>query len=103
MAPGSSSVSAQHSAPGATSPRTTPCLVSLGLRRHRSELYLADEVFLTGTAAHVTAVGELDNRAIGTGETGPITKKLQELYFSTVVGDNDRYSDWCTLVSPAGG
>ena len=70
---------------------------------HRSELYLADEVFLTGTAAHITAVGELDNRAIGTGETGPITKKLQELYFSTVVGDNDRYSDWCTLVSPAGG
>ena len=70
---------------------------------HRSELYLADEVFLTGTAAHVTAVGELDNRPIGTGETGAITKKLQDLYFSTVVGDNDRYSDWCTLVSPAGG
>ena len=70
---------------------------------HRSELYLADEVFLTGTAAHVTAVGELDHRAIGTGETGPITKKLQDLYFSTVVGDNDRYSDWCTLVSPSGG
>ena len=70
---------------------------------HRSELYLAEEVFLTGTAAHVTAVGELDYRAIGTGETGPITKKLQDLYFSSVVGDNDKYSDWCTLVSPSGG
>ena len=70
---------------------------------HRSELYLADEVFLTGTAAHVLAVGDLDHRAIGTGETGPITKKLQDLYFSTVVGDNDRYSDWCTLVSASGG
>jgi branched-chain amino acid aminotransferase len=70
---------------------------------HRSELYLAEEVFLTGTAAHVTAVGELDHRAIGTGETGPITKKLQDLYFSTVVGDNEKYSDWCTLVSPSGG
>ena len=70
---------------------------------HRSELYLSDEVFLTGTAAHVTAVGELDNRAIGTGETGPITKKLQDLYFSTVVGDNDNYTDWCTMVTPNGG
>ncbi len=70
---------------------------------HRSELYLADEVFLTGTAAHVTAVGELDHRAIGTGETGPITKQLQDLYFSTVVGDNDKYADWCTFVTPSGG
>lgn len=70
---------------------------------HRSELYLADEVFLTGTAAHVLAVGELDNRTIGAGETGPITQKLQDLYFSAVVGDNDKYSDWCTLVSPSGG
>ena len=69
---------------------------------HRSELYLADEVFLTGTAAHVTAVGELDHRTIGAGETGPITQKLQDLYFSTVVGDNEKYSDWCTLVSPSG-
>ncbi len=67
---------------------------------HRSELYLADEVFLTGTAAHLTAVGELDNRNIGTGETGPITQKLQELYFSTVVGDIERYEDWCTMVTP---
>ncbi len=68
---------------------------------HRSELYLADEVFLTGTAAHLTSVGELDNRKIGEGQTGPITKQLQDLYFATVVGDNDGYADWCTMVSPS--
>ena len=70
---------------------------------HRSELYLADEVFLTGTAAHLTSVGELDNRAIGSGKTGPITQQLQDLYFTTVVGDNEEYSDWCTPVTPGGG
>ncbi|MDA0595633.1 MAG: branched-chain amino acid transaminase [Chloroflexi bacterium] len=69
---------------------------------HRSELYLADEVFLTGTAAHLTSVGELDNRNIGTGETGPITKKLQDLYFATVVGDNPNYANWYTMVTPSG-
>jgi branched-chain amino acid aminotransferase len=67
---------------------------------HRSELYLADEVFLTGTAAHLTAVGELDHRNIGTGDKGPITQKLQELYFSIVVGDIERYSGWSTMVTP---
>ena len=70
---------------------------------HRSELYLADEVFLTGTAAHLTSVGELDNRAIGSGDTGPITQKLQDLYFTTVVGDNDEYAHWNTMVTPSGG
>lgn len=69
---------------------------------HRSELYLADEVFLTGTAAHLTSVGELDNRNIGTGETGPITKKLQDLYFATVVGDKPNYANWYTMVTPSG-
>ncbi len=72
-------------------------------RIHRSELYLADEVFLTGTAAHVTPMGELDNRSIGTGEVGPVTKRLQELYFATVKGDNPDYAKWCTPVVPGGG
>ena len=68
---------------------------------HRSELYLADEVFLTGTAAHVTAVGSLDNRKIGTGSIGNITKKLQELYFSIVIGNDSvkkksDYNRWLT-------
>ena len=68
---------------------------------HRSELYLADEVFLTGTAAHVTSVGSLDNRNIGNGQIGKITKSLQELYFSIVIGDEkkskkENYSSWLT-------
>ena len=68
-------------------------------RIHRSELYLADEIFLTGTAAHVTSVGELDNREIGTGRIGVITKKIQDLYFSVLVGENSKYLDWCTQIS----
>jgi branched-chain amino acid aminotransferase len=71
-------------------------------RIHRSELYLADEVFLTGTAAHITPMGELDNRKVGDGETGPITKKLQDLYFATVKGNTPAYSKWCTAVTPGG-
>lgn len=67
-------------------------------RIHRSELYLADEIFLTGTAAHITSVGELDNRTISDGNVGKFTKKLQDLYFSTVVGENPDYIKWCTSV-----
>tara|TARA_Y100000768_G_scaffold206398_1_gene155558 strand:+ start:1170 stop:2111 length:942 start_codon:yes stop_codon:yes gene_type:complete len=71
---------------------------------HRSELYLAEEVFLTGTAAHVTAVGTLDSRKIGSGSIGTITKKLQDLYFSIVIGNdsvkkNADYSKWLTSFS----
>ncbi|MDA1256604.1 MAG: branched-chain amino acid transaminase [Chloroflexi bacterium] len=72
-------------------------------RMHRSELYLADEVFLTGTAAHLTAVGELDNRKIGSGEMGPITRRLQEMYFDIVAGKNPKYMHWCHGVTPGGG
>ena len=64
----------------------------------RSELYLADEVFLTGTAAHITPVGELDNRPIGEGETGPITKELRDLYIELIRGENPRYRHWCSEV-----
>ena len=68
---------------------------------HRSELYLADEVFLTGTAAHVTSVGSLDNRKIGDGKIGKLTKSLQDLYFSIVIDDEKisrqkDYSKWLT-------
>ena len=70
---------------------------------NRSELYLADEVFLTGTAAHLTPVGRIDNRDIGNGETGPITQKLQDIYFECVTGNNPDYMDWCTGVAPGGG
>ena len=65
----------------------------------RSELYLADELFLTGTAAHVTPVGQLDNRLIGSGEGGSITNNLRELYLDCIRGNNSKYSRWCTGVT----
>jgi len=62
----------------------------------RSELYVAEEVFLTGTAAHITPVIEVDRRPIGDGKRGPITAKLQELYFQVIRGKHPRYRHWCT-------
>ena len=67
-------------------------------RIHRSELYLADEAFLTGTAAHVTPMGFLDNRPIADGAVGCITRQIQDLYFDVVTGRNAKYMDWCTSV-----
>lgn len=64
----------------------------------RSELYLGDEVFLTGTAAHITPVGYLDNRPIGNGEVGPVTTKLREIYSEAVRGNHPKYLSWCTAV-----
>ena len=66
----------------------------------RSELYLADEIFLTGTAAHVTPVVELDNRPIADGKAGPLSSKIQEMYFNIVVGRNPKYLHWCTPAVP---
>ena len=69
---------------------------------YRSEIYLADEMFLTGTAAHVTPVGYLDSRPIGSGEIGPITKSLSEIYSGVVTGDNSKYMHWCSAVALEG-
>ncbi len=66
----------------------------------RSQIYVADECFLTGTAAHLTPVIELDNRKIGDGVAGPISSKLQKMYFDIVVGKNPKYLHWCTSVTP---
>ncbi len=66
----------------------------------RSELYLAEECFLTGTAAHITPIIEIDHRMIGTGEIGKITAELQKLFSQVILGRNPRYADWYTLVSP---
>lgn len=66
----------------------------------RAELYLADEVFLTGTAAHLTAVGEIDHRPIGTGQVGPIAGELQRLYFDIIRGKNPKYLHWCVAATP---
>ncbi|HIQ48791.1 MAG TPA: branched-chain-amino-acid transaminase [Aquifex aeolicus] len=64
----------------------------------RSELYTADEVFLTGTAAEITPIVEIDNRKIGNGEIGEITKQLQDIYFRAVRGKIPRYKNWLTPV-----
>jgi len=64
----------------------------------RAELYLAEECFLTGTAAHITPVSEIDYRKVGNGEIGEITKKLQEIYSDVIRGNNPKYMDWCTPV-----
>jgi branched-chain amino acid aminotransferase len=66
----------------------------------RSEVYVADECFLTGTAAHVTAVVEVDRRRIGSGETGEVTRRLQQLYFDAMRGRNAKYARWVTPVTP---
>ena len=62
----------------------------------RSELYTAPECFMTGTAAHVTPVVELDHRSIGDGKMGPVTKRLVELYFDVITGRKRKYASWCT-------
>jgi len=64
----------------------------------RDEVYIADEAFFTGTAAEVTPIRELDNRKIGSGTRGPITEKLQTLYFDLVHGRSSAYPEWLTLV-----
>ena len=64
----------------------------------RSDVYTADEVFLTGTAAEVTPIREVDDRPIGNGTRGPITKEIQQTYFAAVKGQDDRYSSWIDLV-----
>lgn len=64
----------------------------------RDEVYIADEAFFTGTAAEVTPIREVDGRAIGTGTRGPITERLQALYFDQVHGRRDEHPKWLTLV-----
>jgi branched-chain amino acid aminotransferase len=60
----------------------------------RDEIYCADEAFFTGTAAEVTPIRELDDRVIGNGGRGPITKKIQDLFFDVVSGKAPAYSGW---------
>jgi branched-chain amino acid aminotransferase len=64
----------------------------------RDEVYIADEAFFTGTAAEVTPIREFDNRPIGSGTRGPITEKLQAMYFDQVYGRSEVYQNWNTLV-----
>jgi branched-chain amino acid aminotransferase len=64
----------------------------------RDEVYSADEAFFTGTAAEVTPIRELDNRAIGSGDRGPVTARLQKRYFDCVTGKDAKHMDWLTYV-----
>jgi len=64
----------------------------------RNELYMAEECFFTGTAAHITPIAEIDHRNIGDGEVGKLTKKLQQIYFDVIRGNNPEYLEWCTPV-----
>jgi branched-chain amino acid aminotransferase len=64
----------------------------------RDEVYTADEAFFTGTAAEVTPIRELDDRKIGIGQTGPVTKEIQKRYFDVVNGVDPNRQEWLTYV-----
>jgi branched-chain amino acid aminotransferase len=63
----------------------------------RDELWVADEVFFTGTAAEVTPVREIDDRRIGSGEPGPITRRVQDHFFGIVQGKSGDHEEWLTV------
>jgi branched-chain amino acid aminotransferase len=65
----------------------------------RDQLYISDEVFVCGTAAEVTAVGEIDTRTIGLGTMGPITRQIQKAFFKTARGEGSRSSEWLDYVN----
>jgi branched-chain amino acid aminotransferase len=65
----------------------------------RTDLYLADEVFFTGTAAEITPIREIDDRTVGEGRRGPVTKSLQDAFFAATKGDDPRYAGWLTYVN----
>lgn len=68
----------------------------------RTEVYLCDELFMTGTAAQVTAVTEVDHRNVGSGKMGPITTQLRQSFEQVVYGRNPKYRDWLSPVYPVG-
>ena len=69
----------------------------------RTELYLADEVFLTGTAAELVPVREIDDHAVGAGEPGEVTRVLQRSFLDALNGRTERYLEWLDVVAPAVG
>ena len=88
---------------GITRQSVLTMLADLGIptreeRFTRDEIYLADEAFFTGTAVEVTPIRELDDRRIGSGAPGPITRRLQDLFFRTVQGREERYRSWLASV-----
>ncbi|MFQ3573171.1 MAG: branched-chain amino acid transaminase [Thermodesulfovibrionales bacterium] len=73
-------------------------ILTLEERFTRDEVYISDEAFFTGTAAEITPIREVDNRIIGDGKAGAITKKLQTTFFSIVKGENPKYKHWLTYI-----
>jgi branched-chain amino acid aminotransferase len=73
-------------------------LIVLEERFTRDEMYVADEVFVTGTAAELTPVREIDKRRIGTGKPGPVTTALQKRFFAIVRGEDPSHDSWLTRV-----
>jgi branched-chain amino acid aminotransferase len=71
-------------------------------RLTRDDIYIADECFFTGTAAEVTPIRELDQRTIGTGSAGPITKAIQKAFFDVVTGKDEKRRHWLTPVGQKG-
>ncbi|MDY6779653.1 MAG: branched-chain amino acid transaminase [Halobacteria archaeon] len=67
-------------------------------RISRSELYTADELFFTGTAAEVTPIRSVDDRVVGEGTRGPVTEEIQQVFFDTVEGEREEYHDWLDFV-----
>jgi len=66
----------------------------------RTDLYNADEAFFTGTAAEITPIREVDDRVVGEGQRGPVTKELQGVFFAATRGEVEAYADWLTQVNP---
>jgi branched-chain amino acid aminotransferase len=64
----------------------------------RDEMYCADEAFFSGTAAEITPIRELDRRIIGNGARGPITEKLQSIFFEVLAGKKPKYSAWLAKI-----
>ena len=72
---------------------------TIGAKRiTRDDLYIADEVFFTGTAAEVTPIREVDGRTVGTGKRGPLTEKIQAMFFDVVNGRSEKYGHWLHYV-----
>ncbi|MDZ7841778.1 MAG: branched-chain amino acid transaminase [Gammaproteobacteria bacterium] len=88
---------------GITRDTVVALLDELGLELHtkritRDEVYVADEAFFCGTAAEITPIRELDGRPVGEGERGPVTEKIQSLYFDQVKGRRDTHPEWLAFV-----
>ena len=97
------SMSATGALRGITADSITQLAAELGYEvreelLRRPDIYLADEAFLTGTAAEVVPIASVDDRQVGSGQPGPVTRALQEAFFAVVRGEDDRFKDWLDYV-----